>query len=366
MTRPTHRERILEMREIERLVGHLLDQARFARRDLADDGGEDRMAPVRDAGHLHRHVEGFERNVTVALPERRLGLELVGIDQPLDDDLGAGRHVEINGHAFGDRHTAAGERTGDADLVEVGGELLGAGEHHDRSGADHDGDRHRPLALLVLLPMQKAAGPAGARHHAHDEPVGGLERRPVGADVLDARLRILGDAERRGQIGRGIEARRRDRHREQLHAAVRRPQRIAGDDHVLAWRRRHPHRCDRICDGGKPGGADLADRAPHAERIDLRRRRDGADHDRDVVAPAGRIHHIGEQESAPLTLRNAADELQAHQGMQLGVLVDRVIDPQQEALGLEVRQMLLQVEPRPGVRGIPARRRHHIIHAGSS
>ena len=44
--------------------------------------------------------------------------------------------------------------------------------------------------------------------------------------------------------------------------------------------------------------------------------------------------------------------------MQLGVLVDRMIDAHQEALGLEIRQMLLQVEPRPGLR-LP---RHHVVH----
>ena len=46
--------------------------------------------------------------------------------------------------------------------------------------------------------------------------------------------------------------------------------------------------------------------------------------------------------------------------MQLGVLVDRMIDPHQQPLGLEIRQMLLQVEPRSRVRRVPDW--HHVIH----
>ena len=68
--------------------------------------------PVRDRGHLHRHVVGFERDIAVALAERRLGLELLRIDQALDHDLGVGRHVEVDGDAFHHRHRPAGEPAG--------------------------------------------------------------------------------------------------------------------------------------------------------------------------------------------------------------------------------------------------------------
>ena len=42
----------LQMREEQRLVGHLLDDARFARRHLADDLGEHRLLLVGDRRHL--------------------------------------------------------------------------------------------------------------------------------------------------------------------------------------------------------------------------------------------------------------------------------------------------------------------------
>ena len=85
----------------------------------------------------------------------------------------------------------AGRAAGHRHLVHVDGELLRAGEHHDRRAADHDGDRHLLLALAVLQPMQEAAG-AGrlARHHAHHRAVGGLQRHAIGAHVLHAALRV--------------------------------------------------------------------------------------------------------------------------------------------------------------------------------
>ena len=96
---------------------------------------------VGDRGHLHRHVEVFERDVAVAFAERAFRLEQLRIDQAFDDDLGVGRHVEIDGDAFHRADRLAGERAGDAHLVHVDGELLRAGEGHDRRAADDDGAR---------------------------------------------------------------------------------------------------------------------------------------------------------------------------------------------------------------------------------
>ena len=93
--------------------------ARFARRHLADDRDEHRLLLAGDRGHLHRHVEVFERDVAVAFAERAFRLEQLRIDQALDHDLGIGRHVEIDGDAFHRADRLAGERAGDAHLVHV-------------------------------------------------------------------------------------------------------------------------------------------------------------------------------------------------------------------------------------------------------
>ena len=93
-----------------------------------------------------------------------------------------------------------------------------------------------------------------------------------------------------------------------------------------------------------------ADRLPHADRVDFGRGGERADHHRDVVTPALGVGHIGEQEGPPLVLGHAAQELPAHQRVQLGVLVDRPVDAHQKAVGLEIGQMLLEIEPRPAGR----------------
>ena len=184
---------LAQVAQEQRLVGHLLDDAGFARRHLADDGGEHRRALVGDGGHPHRHVVGLERDIAVALAERRFRLELLGVDQPFDHDLGGGRHVEVDRHRLRHFDRRAGERAGDAKLVEVDGELLRTGEHDHGRAADHDRDRHRLAPLAIFEPVQIAAGAARlARHHAHDQPVGRFQAQPDRCPCSGCRYRDRG------------------------------------------------------------------------------------------------------------------------------------------------------------------------------
>ena len=194
------RQRVAQIGQIARLVGDALHHARFARRHFAQDRGPDRLALMRDRGDLHRHVEAFERDMAVAFAERTFRLEQFGIDQPLDDEFGVGRHVEIDGRGLDDADRRAGQPAGHRHLVAIDRQLLRSGEHHDRRGADHDGDRHRLFQLAVFLPVQITAGAAGPRRHAHAEPVGGFQAAAIGAHVADAGFRILGDAHGGGEI----------------------------------------------------------------------------------------------------------------------------------------------------------------------
>ena len=109
-------------------------------------------------------------------------------------------------------------------------------------------------------------------------------------------------------------------------------------------------RRNRMRDRLDPGVADLRDRPPHADRVDLRRGGQRADRDRHVVAPAAAVDHVGEQERAALILGKPALELPAHQRMQLGVLVDRPVDAHQQAGRLERREMRLEIACGAGVR----------------
>ena len=55
------------------------------------------LPPPRDRGHLHEGVVFLQVDVAVRFAERRLGLEQLGVDQALDDDLGLRRHQKIDG-----------------------------------------------------------------------------------------------------------------------------------------------------------------------------------------------------------------------------------------------------------------------------
>ena len=61
----------------------------------------------------------------MAFAERPFRLQQFRIDQSLDDDLGIGRHVEIDGDAFHRADRLAGERARHAHLVHVDGSFCG-------------------------------------------------------------------------------------------------------------------------------------------------------------------------------------------------------------------------------------------------
>ena len=149
---------------------------------------------MRDRGHLHRHIVAFECDVPVALAERPFRFEELGVDQALDDELGIRRQIEIDGERFHGTDRRARKPAGDRHLVAVDRQFLRSGEHYDRRAADDDRDRHRLFKFAVFLPMQVTAGAARAGRHAHAEPVGGFELRPIGAHVANAGLGIARDA----------------------------------------------------------------------------------------------------------------------------------------------------------------------------
>src|SRR5262249_61889277 len=78
------------------------------------------------------------------------------------------------------------------------------------------------------------------------------------------------------------------------------------------------------------------------------------------------IGDVREQDRAPLVLRDAADELPAHQRVQLRVLVDGPVDADQETARLEIGQVLLQVEARAACGERSCRIARLVEHVGSS
>ena len=284
--------------------------------------------------------------MAVALAERAFGLQHFGVDVAFDNDLGVGGDFEIHGLALRDAQRATGETARHRHFILRRRKFLRAGEHDDRRAADHDGDRHRLAQLLVFQPVQISACAAEARGHAHAEAIFRLQAGAIRAHVADARFGILRHAAGGGEIGRGVEARRRDRHRQARQPLPGLLQLVARDDDVMAGRRFDEHRRDRMVDRMHPDIAELLDRHAHACGIDLVRGRQGAAHDGHVVFLALGANHIGEQERLALAFRIAADELPAHQRMQLGVLVDRPVDPQEQPARFEIGEVFLEIRGR--------------------
>jgi hypothetical protein len=146
--------------------------------------------------------------MAVALTERPLRLEQIRLYQSFDHDLRICRNgkVDCNGFRGSQRHSRESPRHGH--LVNINGKLHSPREHRHRSTAENDGTRHRLGTFFVLAPMQISAGTADTRGHTHPEPIRRLERGTIGAHVLNARVGIARDAERGGEIGRGVESRR--------------------------------------------------------------------------------------------------------------------------------------------------------------
>ena len=147
------------------------------------------------------------------------------------------------------------------------------------------------------------------------------------------------------KYGAEFESRRRHRHR-QGGKAARRLELISGNHDLLARRGADHDRRKRMRDRRQPRVADFFDLPPHADGVNFGRGRQRPDHDRYVVFAALAVDDVGEDEGAAFVLRYAADELPAHQGMQLGVLVDGCVDVLDETGGFEIGEMLLKIATR--------------------
>ena len=164
-------ERIAQMRREQRLVGDALDDTGFAWRHLTDVGRDHRLLAVRDRGNAHRHVELFERDVAVRLAERRLRLEIDGVDQTFDDQFGFRRDHQVDGAALRDVDRTAGQAARHGDFIDADGQFLRTHEGDVRRTAEHDGAGHGFAHLLVFQIVLIAAGAADARRHAHDKTI---------------------------------------------------------------------------------------------------------------------------------------------------------------------------------------------------
>jgi hypothetical protein len=172
---------------------------------------------------------------------------------------------------------------------------------------------------------------------------GRFDLSAVVADVLDAGLGILGDVMAGGEIRCVVPSGRRDRHRQSVERAAVAVEIVASDHHLLARGIGDLARRQRAGNRLDPGWTDLVERLAEADAVDITVRRQAGDQHRNVEVAALRIGRLGEQECLAFGFGNAAAVLPAHQGMHLGVLVDRFVDHDEQPLARKREHVLVQV-----------------------
>src|SRR5262245_51441304 len=118
------------------LKRHFFDDARFARRDLADDGDKNWSTLTGDRGHLHRHIEVFQSHVTMAFPKWPFRLKPLTINQSLNHDFGIGRNMKIDSLGFDNPNRITSQTARYRHFILVNGEFLRSGKQNHRGAAN--------------------------------------------------------------------------------------------------------------------------------------------------------------------------------------------------------------------------------------
>ena len=159
-----------------------------------DGAAQDRIVAVGDAGdadgRFRRAVAG---DIAGELRERAFHRIGVGFDAEiaLDHDLGAGRHVKIDGLAFDQLDRRAADGADDIVFANALGHRRAADEVERRLPADRHRDRHF-LVTLLLPGGDVMADMLGAPHQDRNRVLAG-DHAAIDADIHHAAVGILGD-----------------------------------------------------------------------------------------------------------------------------------------------------------------------------
>src|SRR5262245_14743966 len=180
-------------------AGHQDVVARHAGGDAVEDGVAAHANAMGDEDVLRAAVGG----IAGEFAERAFRLVHVGEDFALDDDLGAGGHLEIGDAAAREAIWFPEQTADDLELSHV--RRIGV-DHRphvvQRMGPQRDGGGQRLPALLgAAVKFIKTA----ARVQRHTEAVLALEHQAVKPGRVDARHRIARDDLTSGDVGRGID-----------------------------------------------------------------------------------------------------------------------------------------------------------------
>ena len=155
--------------------------------------------------------------MAVRLAERRLGLQPFGIHPAFDDDFRVCGNHHRHCLRFNNTDRGFDQAAGDCELVDVITQFLRGDVGNRRHPADAQGRRHSFLTRSVLFPVHVDALAQFQRRVAAD-PVRRLDHGAVGADVMNAAVRIFCDEMRGANVRRVIPTRGRDRHRDAIDA----------------------------------------------------------------------------------------------------------------------------------------------------
>src|SRR5262249_10396216 len=99
----------------------------------------------------------------------------------------------------------------------------------------------------------------------------------------------------------------------------------------------------RLRQRARPGGVRLIDGYTHADLVDATAGAGRTHKNGHVVMPSLGVEDVSEQPGLAFVRAHAAAELPAHQWMELGILVDRLVDPDQEAGVIEGFDMIPEI-----------------------
>ncbi len=145
--------RIPQMAGEHGLIARLLDRARLRWRHLADPRHPDGILTVGDGGDLHERVQLARMHVAVRLAEWPLRLQPLRGEQPFEDDLRLGWHLDVHRLAPHQANRLPGQPSGDAHLIYSVGYLLHGGVGHNRRGPHHQSCLQGLTPCLAFLPV---------------------------------------------------------------------------------------------------------------------------------------------------------------------------------------------------------------------
>ena len=179
-------------------LGGLGEPLVLGRRLADDDRRVDRVAAHRDRGQVEDRKEVGGRVVAGVVAKRALDAELALLDVALHDDLGMGRHLEVDRLGLHQLDRLAAQEAGDHELVDVLGQRRRGRVGGDRVETEGDRDvealaHAAPVGgtVLVQLPVHEGRALVDLLH-------------PVHADVAAAGARIGGDHGGQRDEGGGV------------------------------------------------------------------------------------------------------------------------------------------------------------------